>query len=159
MDDNIKEIQELYKNREQMKDTNQEQVEDKEVILIKLYEVSSLSSTKLSFIDDKVNNLLKYMKFIHFPTQTRIFRPSPHYQSLKSRGEQNQEFWKKVATTLVENKHNTETAQNGYLITMYQGGPLHEPYFIAINNRGQVIISPNKKTIVTYIVGELEVLI
>jgi len=73
VDDNIKEIRELYKNRDQMKNTNQGQVKDKEVILIKPYEVSSLSSTKLSFIDDKVDNLLKYMKFICSPTQTRIF--------------------------------------------------------------------------------------
>jgi len=87
MNDNIKEIQELYKDREQTKYTNQEQVEDKKVILIKPYEISSSSSTKSSFIDDEVDNLLKYMKFICSPTQTRIFQLSPHYQSLKSRGE------------------------------------------------------------------------
>jgi len=73
VNNNIKEIQELYKNREQMKDTNQGQVEDEEIILIKPYEISSLSSTKSSFIDNKVNNLLKYIKFIHSPIQTRIF--------------------------------------------------------------------------------------
>ena len=28
---------------------------------------------------------------------------------------------------------------------MYQGGPLHKPFFIAINCQGQVIIGPNKK--------------
>jgi len=50
-------------------------VEDKEVILIKPYEVlESASSTRsLSFIDKETNNLLKYMKFIKSPTQTRIF--------------------------------------------------------------------------------------
>ena len=42
---------------------------------------------------------------------------------------------------------------------MFQGGPLYEPYFIAINNREQVIISPSKKIVATYVVGELEVLI
>ena len=60
MNDNIKEIQELYKNRDQT-NTNQGQVEDKEVILIKLYEILFSSSTKSSFINDKVNNLLKYI--------------------------------------------------------------------------------------------------
>ena len=79
IDDNIKEIQKLYKDREQTKNTNQEQVENEEVILIKLYEISSSLSTKSSFIDDEVNNLLKYIKFICFPTQTRIFQPSLHY--------------------------------------------------------------------------------
>ncbi len=92
IDDNIKEIQKLYKDREQTKNTNQGQVEDEEIILIKLYEISSSLSTKLSFIDNEVNNLLKYMKFICSSTQTRIFQSSLHYQSLKSRGEQNQEF-------------------------------------------------------------------
>ena len=42
---------------------------------------------------------------------------------------------------------------------MYQGGPPHEPYFIAINSRDQVIIGPNKKTVAMYVVGELEVLV
>jgi len=41
---------------------------------------------------------------------------------------------------------------------MFQGGPPHELFFIAINNRDQVIIGPNKKTIAMYVVGELEVL-
>ena len=42
---------------------------------------------------------------------------------------------------------------------MYQGEPPHELYFIAIDNRGQVIIEPNKKIVTTYIVGELEMLV
>ena len=88
VDDNIKEIQELYKDMEQKKESREGRVEDEEVILIKLYEVSSSSSTtKSSFIDDEVNNLLKYMKFIRSPMQTRLFQLSSHYQSLKFRGE------------------------------------------------------------------------
>jgi len=59
----------------------------------------------------------------------------------------------------VYNKHNTETSKNSYPIIMFQGGPPHEPYFIAIDNQGQVIICSNKKTVATYVVGELEVLI
>jgi len=59
---------------EQKKESREGRVEDEEVILIKLYEVFSSSSTmKLSFIDDEVNNLIKYMKFIQSPTQTRLF--------------------------------------------------------------------------------------
>jgi len=42
---------------------------------------------------------------------------------------------------------------------MYQGGPPHEPYFIAIDNQEQVIIGPTKKIVATHVVGELEVLI
>ena len=42
---------------------------------------------------------------------------------------------------------------------MLQGGPSHELYFIAVDNREQVIIGSNKKTVAIYVVGELEVLI
>jgi len=84
VDDNIQEIQELYKDRNQKKESKEERVEDEEVILIKPYEVFEFTSLtmKLSFIDNKVDNLMKYMKFIRSPTQTRLFRPLPHYQSL-----------------------------------------------------------------------------
>jgi len=99
------------------------------------------------------------MKFIQSPTQTRIFQLPPHYQLLKSRGEQDSEFWKEVATAFMDQKYNTEMSRNSYPIVMFQGGPFYEPYFIAINNQGQVIIGPNKKTVAIYVVGELEVLI
>jgi len=84
VDDNIWEIQELYKDMEQKKESNKERVEDEEFIIIKPYKVSesTSSTTKSSFINDKVDNLMKYMKFIHFPTQMRLFRPPSHYQSL-----------------------------------------------------------------------------
>ena len=59
----------------------------------------------------------------------------------------------------MEQKHNTEIARNGCQISMFHRGPPHELYFIAINNREQVIIGPNKKIVATHVVGELEVLI
>ena len=58
----------------------------------------------------------------------------------------------------MDNKNNMETSRNGMTIKLFQGGPSHEPFFIAINNRDQVIIGPNKKTVTIYVVGELEVL-
>jgi len=99
------------------------------------------------------------MKFVWAPTQTRIFRLLPYYQALKSRGEQDPKFFKEVVITLMDKKHNTETSRNGYPIVMFQGGPPHKPYFIVVNNRGQVLIGPNKKIVATFVVGELEVLI
>ena len=77
MNDNIQEIQELYVDEEIKK------------------------SSQTSFITDKVENLFKYMKFVQSSTQTRLFKPLPHYQSLKSRGEQDPLFWKEVATAFV----------------------------------------------------------
>ena len=59
----------------------------------------------------------------------------------------------------LEKKYNMETSRNGYQISMFQGGPLHKPYFIAINNREQIIIGPSKKIVATYVVEELEVMV
>ena len=159
VDDNIREIQKLFKEEEIRKENGG--IKDEEVILVKPYKIlqSSTSLSTISFITDEVKNLLKYMKFVWSPTQTRLFKPPPHYQSLKSRDEQDPKFWKEIATALVEQKHNIETARNSYPIIMFQGGSLHEPYFIAINNRGQIIIGPSKKTVATYVVGELKVLV
>ena len=159
VDDNIREIQELYMDEEMKKEEGK--VEDEEVILVRPYKVSTTtsSSSQTSFIIDEVENLLKYIKFVQSPTQTRLFKPPPYYQSLKSRGKQDPIFWKEVAIALVDQKHNTETARNGYQIPMFQGGLPHEPYFIAINNREQIIIGPSKKIVAIYVVGELEILI
>jgi len=118
IDDNIQEIQELYVDKEMKKEKGK--VEDEEVILIKPYEVSmTTSSLQTSFITDKVKNLFKYMKFVRSLTQTRLFKPLPHYQSLKSREEQDPLFWKEVTTAFVNWKHNTNTARNGYQIQMF----------------------------------------
>jgi len=65
VNDNIQEIQELYIDEEMKKEKGK--VEDEEVILIKPYKVSTMtssSSSQTSFITDKVENLLKYMKFV-----------------------------------------------------------------------------------------------
>jgi len=159
VDSNIKEIQEIYMNKEIKEEKGV--VENKEVILVRPYEVSltTTSSSTTSFISDEVENLAKYMKFVKTPSQTRIFQPPPYYQSLKSRGEQDPEFWKEVATVFLDRKRNTDTSRNGCQIPMYQGGPPHEPYFIAIDNKDQVIIGPSKKIVATHVVGELEVLV
>ena len=102
VDNNIREIQKLYIDKEIKKEKGK--VEDEEVILIKPYEVSTMTSSlslQISFIIDKVENLLKYMKFVRSLIQIRLFKPLPHYQSLNSRGEQDPVFWKEVATAFV----------------------------------------------------------
>jgi len=85
VEDNIKEIQELYRDKEIKKEKGM--IKNKEVILVRPYEVSSSmtsSPSSTSFILDEVENLSKYMKFMKMPSQTRIFRPPPYYQSFKS---------------------------------------------------------------------------
>jgi len=59
----------------------------------------------------------------------------------------------------VDKKRNTDTSRNGRQIPMYQGGPPHKPYFIAIDNKDQAIIGPSKKIVATHVVGELEILV
>ena len=59
----------------------------------------------------------------------------------------------------LEKKYNTNTARNRYQIHMFQGSPLHEPYFITIDNKDQIIIGPSKKIVAMHVVGELEVLV
>ena len=119
MNENIREIQELYMEEEAKGEEGR--IDDEEVILIKPYEVSSstsISTHSTSFIEEEIENLIKYMKFVKTPTQTRLFRPPAHYQSLKSRGEQDSNFWKEIAMALVDNRHNTETSRNGFPIKM-----------------------------------------
>ena len=158
METNIREIQELYMDEETKREDGR--VEDEEVILIKPYEVSiAISSSSMSFIMDKVEHLFKYMKFVQTLSQTRLFKPPPHYQALRSRGEQDPTFWNKVVTTFLNKKYNIDTARNGYQIHMFQGGPPHEPYFIAKDNKDQIIIGPSKKIVAMHMVGELEILV
>ena len=72
VDDNIKEIQDIYRDEEQKEKGT---IENEEIILVQPYEVSSSTTSTLltSFISDEVENLTKYMKFVKTPSQTRIF--------------------------------------------------------------------------------------
>jgi len=53
-------------------------VKDEEVILIKPYGKSTTTSktTESSVIYEEIRNLEQFMKFIHSPTQTRLFKLS-----------------------------------------------------------------------------------
>ena len=116
VNDNIWEIQDLFKEENKKEEGH---IEDEEVILIKPYKVTQLNSSTTSttsFITDEVENLIKYMMFIQSPTQTRLFQPPPYYQSLKSRGEQDPEYWKKVAMALVD--QNIILKQQGTVIQL-----------------------------------------
>ena len=94
MNNNIQEIQDLYRNKRQKKELEGGRVENEEVILIKPYKKSTTISkmTRSSFIHEEIKNLEQYMKFIHSPTQIRLFKPPPYYQSLHSREEQDLDF-------------------------------------------------------------------
>ena len=83
MDNNIQEIQDLYREKEQKKKLGKGRVKDEEVIIIKPYKVltttsrtTSSKTTKMSFIHEEIVNLEKYMKFVCSLMETRIFKPS-----------------------------------------------------------------------------------
>ena len=73
MNNNIKEIQELYMEEEKREEKGT--VENEEVIFVCPYKVSSttLLSSTTSFITNEIENLVKYMKFVKTPAQIRIF--------------------------------------------------------------------------------------
>ena len=64
-----------------------------------------------------------------------------------------------MAIAFLDKKYNTDMARNGYQIHIFQGGPPHEPYFIAKDNKDQIIIGLSKKIVAIHVVGELEILV
>ena len=64
-----------------------------------------------------------------------------------------------MAIAFLDKKYNTDMARNGYQIHIFQGGPPHEPYFIAKNNKDQIIIGLSKKIVAIHVVEELEILV
>jgi len=68
-----------------------QQVQDKEVFLYRLYNISP-SRPKLTFIQDKVNNLDKYMKYMQSLVTTTLFYPLPYYKSIQPQGEQDEQY-------------------------------------------------------------------
>ena len=88
VDNNIKKIQELYKDEEQQREEKGKGVQDEEVLLYRLYKESTrFKTTKLSFIQDEINNLEKYMKFVYSSTKTKLFNLLPYYKSIQAKGE------------------------------------------------------------------------
>ena len=93
----IKKIQDVYKNNHlepmiiDKRKKKEDRVQDKEVFLYKPYDISLKSSwsktLKLIFIQDKVNNLEKYMQFIQSPVKIILFYPPLYYKYLWPTGE------------------------------------------------------------------------
>ena len=78
VEENIWEIQELYIEEENREEKGV--VKEEKVILVKPYKVFTImSSSSTSFIMNKVENLFKHMKFVQTLSQTRLFKPPPHY--------------------------------------------------------------------------------
>ena len=160
----IKEIQDTYKQEDiimKEQDTKEkQQIQDKKVFLYKPYKVDSSrpKTPEPTFIQNKIENLEKYMKFIQAPIQTTPSYLLPYYKSLWLQGEQDKQYWKEIAVVFLKKKHNADTTRKGFLIKMYIEGPPHEPYFITLTLWEQIIIELMKKLVTTYMVGDLALL-
>ena len=84
VDRNIKEIQELYKKEEREQKIKRKEVQnEKKIFLYKLYK--KLTRSKIpepTFIQNKINNLEKYMKSVQLPINIVMFTSPPNYKSL-----------------------------------------------------------------------------
>ena len=67
-------------------------LQDEEVLLYKPYKVNTSRSKtpEPTFIQDKIDNLEKYIKFIQTFIQTTVFYLLPHYKSLQLQDEQDE---------------------------------------------------------------------
>jgi len=105
VDENIKEIQELYKEEDgrQWRDEKGKEIQNDKVLLYKPYEISTeSSSTQPTFIQDELDNLEKHMKFVHSPAKIKTFTLLPHYKSIWPKREQDNQFWKELVVTFIE---------------------------------------------------------
>ena len=49
------------------------------------------------------------MKYMQSPIKTMLFYPLPHYKSLQPQGEQDKQYWNKIAVKFLKQKHNMDT--------------------------------------------------
>ena len=75
------------------------QIQSEEVFLYKPYNMLSYKSKipELMFIQDKINNLDKYMKYMQSPVKIVPFYLPLHYKSIQSQGEQDKQYWNEIA--------------------------------------------------------------
>ena len=128
---------------------NKKQAQEKEIFLYKLYNIALSRPKTLEpmFIQNEINNLEKYMKYMQSSVKMMLFYLPPHYKSPWPQGEQDKQYWNKIAIEFLKKKHNTDTTRKGLLIEMYTRGSPHKLYFIALILWGQIIIEPTKKII------------
>ena len=129
--------QKIYQPMDINKEKQKEDiVQDEEVFLYKLYNISSKESQpkipELIFIQEKINNLEKTLKILQSPVKTILFHSPPHYKTLQQNSEQNEQYWKEITIEFIKQKHNTNMSRRGFLIEMFIGGPPHKPFFITL---------------------------
>ena len=161
-DRHIKEIQDAYKQDQEMKkpmmeDKGKQWVQDEEVFLYKLYDVAPFRPKipEPMFIQNKINNLENYMKYIQSSVSITPFYPPSHYKAIWPQREQDKQYWKEIAVEFLRRKYNTDTTRKEFPIKMYIEEPPHE---LVLTLQGGVVIGPTKKLVAFYVVGDLTLL-
>ena len=72
------------------------------------------------------------MKFMQIPVKTMPLYLLPHYKALRFQGEQDKQYWNKIAIVFLEKNHNTDTTRKWFPIKIYIGEPPYKSYFIAL---------------------------
>jgi len=86
------------------------------------------------------------------------FYPLSHYKFLQPWGEQDEQYWNKVAIKFLKQKHNVDMIRWDFSIKIYIKEPLHELYFIVLTLQEKLIIRPTKKIVISYMVIDLVLL-
>ena len=79
--------------------------QDKEVLLYKLYNISTSSSSETSFpdiqiIQDEINNLEKVLKILQSLVKIIPFTPPSHYKTIQANEEKNRTYLNNIAYQL-----------------------------------------------------------
>ena len=161
----IKKIQDIYKQEDievkiQESSKEKQQIQDEKVLLYKPYKVNSPKpkTPEPIFIQDELDNLDKYMKYMQAPVKMMQLYPLLHYKSLKPQEEWDEQYWKEIAITFLEQKYDADIMRKGFLIEVYIGSPPYKPYFIALTLWGQIIVGPTKKLVTTHMIKDLSLL-
>ena len=108
-----------------------QQVQNKKVLLYKPYQVNSLryKMPELIFIQEEIDNLEKYMKYMQVPVMTTLFYPLLYYKLLQPQGEYDKQYQKEISIVFPKKKHNTDTTRKGFPIEIYTEEPPYKPYY------------------------------
>jgi len=71
--------------------------------------LSNPKNSEPTFVQDKVNNLEKYMKFLQALVKTILFYQLPYYKFLQLNEEKDEQYWKEVTIKFLKQKHNADT--------------------------------------------------
>ena len=90
-------------------------IQDEEVLLYKLYNISLSNSSETSSLDtqmiqNKINNLEKALKILQLSVKTIPFTPPSHYKTIQVNGEKKRTYWNNIVYQFLQQKHNADTS-------------------------------------------------